>query len=119
MDIALMNVKAMIQKNSAHMDENGNHINGWEDFYSCHATAGGESGSEKAAAGMTVEDADISFTVRYCKKAAAVTADGFRILFGGCVYNIVSVDHMNYKKKALKFRCRKEGSRDVQKDQDR
>ena len=38
---------------------------------------------------------------------AEVTADGFRILFQGEIYNIVAVDHMNYKKKALKFRCEK------------
>ena len=44
------------------------------------------------------------------KRAAEVTADGFRILFQGEVYNIVAVDHMNYKKKALKFRCEKAGT---------
>ena len=56
---------------------------------------------------MTVADSDIAFTVRFCKQAAEVTTDGFRILFDGEVYNIVSVDHMNYRKKALKFRCEK------------
>ena len=56
---------------------------------------------------MTVAEADIAFTVRFCKRAAEVTADGFRILFQGEIYNIVAVDHMNYKKKALKFRCEK------------
>ena len=66
-----------------------------------------EGGKEKAAAGLTVVDSDIAFTIRFCKRAAEVTADGFRILFGGEIYNIVAVDHMNYRKKALKFRCEK------------
>ena len=66
-----------------------------------------EGGKEKAAAGLTVAESDIAFTVRFCKQAAEVTADGFRILFQGEIYNIVAVDHMNYKKKALKFRCEK------------
>ena len=47
-------------------------------------------------------------SVRFCKRAAEVTADGFRILFDGEIYNIAAVDHMNYKKKTLKFRCEKE-----------
>ena len=72
-----------------------------------HATVSGESGQEKAAAELTVAESDLAFTVRFCKRAAEVTADGFRILFGGEIYNIVAVDHMNYKKKTLKFRCEK------------
>ena len=43
---------------------------------------------------MTVAESDIAFTVRFCKRAAEVTADGFRILFGGEIYNIAAVDHM-------------------------
>lgn len=66
-----------------------------------------EGGSEKAVAGLIVEDSDLSFTVRYCNKTAAVTADGFRVLFDGGLYNIVAIDHLNYKKKALKFKCEK------------
>ena len=62
---------------------------------------------KKATAGLTVVDSDISFTIRFCKQAAKVTADGFRILFGGEIYNIVAVDHMNYSREALKFRCKR------------
>lgn len=107
MEIALLNVKVTFQKNSVVSDAIGNRKNVWEDYYSCHATVSGEGGQEKAAAGLTAAESDIAFTVRFCKRAAEVTADGFRILFGGEVYNIVAVDHMNYRKKALKFRCEK------------
>ena len=31
----------------------------------------------------------------------------FRVEFNGEIYNIAAVDHMNYKKKTLKFRCEK------------
>ena len=107
MEIALLNVKVTFQKNSVAADDIGNRKNVWEDYYICHATVSGEGGQEKAAAGLTVAESDIAFTVRFCKQAAEVTADGFRILFHGEIYNIVAVDHMNYKKKALKFRCEK------------
>lgn len=107
MDIALLNVRVTFQKNTVMVDAIGNHKNVWTDFYSCHATVSGEGGSEKAVAGLIVEDSDLSFTVRYCNKTAAVTADGFRVLFDGGFYNIVAIDHLNYKKKALKFKCEK------------
>jgi len=107
MDAALLNVKIVFQKNEVVVDAIGNHRNTWVDYYSCHATVSGEGGSEKAVAGLIVEDSDLAFTVRYCKKAAEVTTDGFRISFNGELYNIVSIDHMNYKKKALKFKCEK------------
>lgn len=107
MEIALLNVRITFQKSSVTVDAIGNHKNECKDFYSCHATVSGEGGSEKAVAGLVVEDSDLSFTVRYCKKAAGITADGFRVLFGDGIYNIVSIDHLNYKKKALKFKCEK------------
>lgn len=107
MDVALLNVKIVFQKNEVVVDAIGNHKNQWADYYACHATVSGEGGSEKAVAGLIVEDSEISFTVRFCGKTAAVTEDGFRISFNGELYNIVSIDHMNYKKKALKFKCEK------------
>ena len=107
MEIDLLNVKVTFQKNSVGSDDIGNRRNVWEDYYTCHATVSGEGGQEKAEAGLTVTDSDIAFTVRFCKRAAEVTADGFRVLFGGEIYNIAAVDHMNYKKKTLKFRCEK------------
>lgn len=35
MDIALLNVQIMFQKNGVEVDEIGNHINSWNDYYSC------------------------------------------------------------------------------------
>ncbi len=107
MEIALLNVRIMFQKNSVTVDAIGNHKNEWTDEYSCYATVSGEGGTERQTAGTTVDDADLAFTVRYCKKSEDITTDGYRVLFGGEIYNILAIDHMNYKKKALKFRCQK------------
>lgn len=107
MEIAALRVKIMFQRQEAVADSIGNHENRWEDYFACRATVGGEGGIEKAVAGLTVEDADISFTVRFCRVAAAVTSTGFRIVFCGELYDILGVDHLNYKKRALKFKCRK------------
>ena len=54
-----------------------------------------------------VKDVGMTVTVRYCKKTAGMRSVTHRILFRDQVYDIVSVDHLNYKKKCLKFTCRK------------
>jgi SPP1 family predicted phage head-tail adaptor len=109
-DVALMNEKVTFQKNAVVTDAIGNHVNAWEDFYSCFATIGGEglaSSKEKETAGQTVEDVNMTVTVRYCRKAAEITSTGFRVVFRDEIYDITNVDHMNFKKKCLKFSCRK------------
>lgn len=110
MDIVLLNEKVTFQKNTVITDSIGNHKNGWEDFYICHATIGGEgmaSSKEKEEAGTIVEDAGMTVTIRYCKKASEIGSTTHRIIFKGEIYDITNVDHTNFKKKSLKFSCRK------------
>lgn len=107
MDIALLNVEIIIQKNSVVTDAIGNHKNEWTDYYPCHATVSGEGGKETSTAGTIVDDSDISFTVRYCRTVSKINNTEYRVLFGGDIYNILSVDHMNFKKKSIKLKCQK------------
>ena len=44
----------------------------------------------------------------YVTELAAVTSTGYRVIFGGEYYNILSIDPMNYQKKTLRFTCRRE-----------
>ncbi len=108
MDIAALNTRIMIQRNETQVDQNANHVSVWNDYFSCYATvSGGQSGSQDEKAGMTVDHADLSFTVRHCSETAAVNITGYRILFAGEAYDIVSIDHMGFKRKCYKFKCRK------------
>ena len=110
MDIVLLNEKVTFQKNTVITDSIGNHKNGWEDFYICHATIGGEgmaSSKEKEEAGTIVEEVGMTGTIRYCKKASEIGSTTHRIIFKGEIYDITNVDHTNFKKKCLKFSCRK------------
>ena len=109
MDISLLNQKITVQKNTVTVDEIGNHLNTWEDFYSCHATVSGEGGKEALSAGQTHAEETVDFTIRYCGKAKEITSTGYRILMDGDHYDIVAVDHQNYKRRSLKLRCRKGG----------
>lgn len=107
MDIAAMNVRVTLQKNEVITDKYGNHKNTWADYFSCYATISGETGQEQAIVGETVENTDMNVTVRYCKETAAVTSTKFRLVFMDEIYDILAVDHLNFKKHGLKFRCRK------------
>lgn len=102
-----MNVRVTFQKNETVTDKYGNHKNVWKDYFSCHATISGENGQEQAVVGETVENTDMNVTVRWCSETAAVTSTGYRIVFGDEMYDILGIDHLNYKKNALKFKCRK------------
>ena len=111
MEVAALRSKVTFQKNETTTDKYGNHKNALTDYYTCFSTIGGEgmaSSKEEQVAGTTVEDFSMTVTVRYCSKAAAVTSTGFRVMFLGEIYNIENVDHMNFRKKSLKFTCRKE-----------
>lgn len=107
MEVSLLNIKIQIQQNEIIVDEIGNHKNTWKEYYSCFATVSGEGGSEKSVAGLIVEDSDISFTIRYCKALENLDTTKHRVLFGGEPYNIVAIDHMNFKKKCIKLKCEK------------
>ncbi len=108
MNIGLLNERIEIQKATVVTDDIGNRRSTWEPYFECACTVGGESGKEVAAVAQVVEQVDVTFTVRSCTLTEAVTAGYFRINFHGDTYNIIAVDHMNYKHECLKFRCRKE-----------
>ena len=113
MDIVAMNVRIEIEKNTVVTDGIGNRSNEWIQHFVCYATVsgtsgGGQFGAQENAAGVTSDHTELSFTVRYCNKTAAVSVTGYRIRFHGQSYDIIAIDPMNFKRKCLKFRCRKE-----------
>ena len=107
MKIELLNVRITIQKAVVLSDQYGNRRNDYETFYRCYATVSAEAGKEETSAGLVVDDSKIDFTVRWCEAAAAANSTGYRIIFNGELYNILGVDHMNYKHKAIKYSCQK------------
>lgn len=107
MDIELLNVRIAILRHEVLVDGIGNHTTEWRPYYDCYATVSGEAGKEKTEAGLVVDDSQIDFTIRWCRKSAAVTSTEFRVQFQGCLYDILAVDHRNFKRKAIKLTCRK------------
>ena len=107
MDIALLNRKITVQKNTVVADEIGNHISKWDDLYSCYATISGESPNESTSVGTVVDNTKADFSVRWCKAVSEVTPDGYRVVYNGEIYNILGIDHQNFKKKSVKLKCQK------------
>jgi SPP1 family predicted phage head-tail adaptor len=107
MNIAHLNMRITIQRNSAVVDDIGNHRLIWTDWFSCYATVSNESNAEAEDAGTTVDNTNADFTVRYSSETAAVTPTEYRVVMDGQVYDILSVDHMNYNRKSVKLKCRK------------
>lgn len=91
MEIALLNVRITVQKNTMTVDKIGNHKNEWTDYYSCYATVSGESPSENTDAGTVVDNSKIDFTVRYCKAVSFVDSTGCRVVYNGEIYNILAL----------------------------
>lgn len=107
MDIVLLNVRITVQKNMVTVDKIGNHKNGWTDYYSCYATVSGESPNENTDAGTVVDNSKIDFTVRYCSLVSKIDSTGYRVVYDGGIYNILGIDHKNFKKRSVKLKCQK------------
>nr|DAT79099.1 MAG TPA: Putative head tail adaptor [Caudoviricetes sp.] len=110
LNVGLLNEKVVFQKCSVVKDGIGNHRNEWTEDYCCFATIGGEglaSSKEMESAGTVVEDVGMTVMVRFCEKVSGIRSVTHRILFRGEIYDIVNVDHLNFKKKCVKFTCRK------------
>ena len=101
----IMNERITFQRQDVTVDEIGNHINKWSDYYSCWAAVSSSkiSTKEKEEAAQTLEQERLDFTVRDCPQASIITSTEYRIIFKGRIYGIDKTDSMDFKKKTLKF----------------
>ncbi|MFI3201889.1 MAG: phage head closure protein [Eubacteriales bacterium] len=107
MNIAGMRVKIKLQRGEMVVDEIGNHQNEWLDYYSCFASVSDEGGKEQNREVEVVDSSTLHFTIRYCKAVSLLTSTKYRVVFEEELYNIVSINHMNYGKKCIKLKCEK------------
>ena len=59
MNIALLNTRIEVQRNSQTIDQYGNHKNTWEPYWSCYATVSGETPKEDTEAGQKIGRAHV------------------------------------------------------------
>lgn len=107
MRVALLNERITILKSSFLIDKIGNHQNIWQTYYSCYATISNESPLEQTSSGNIWDESKIDFTLRYSSEIASISSVGYRIEFHKALYEIIGIDHMNYKKKSVKLHCKR------------
>ena len=106
--IEKLSERIVIQTNSVSMDQYGNHVPQWVDYFSCSAYASTFIKAENENSAVPTDERLITFEVRYCSELRNITSTGYRVLFHGEAYNIESVDMMNWQKKMIHLKCRKE-----------
>lgn len=110
MKISLLNERITFERNAVVVDKVGNHKNTWTEYFTCYAYAGSSSYKQKESeeAGVIHSEDALVFSVRWCSELSDLTTTNYRIRFRGEVYNIQSIDRMNYQKKSLKITAKKE-----------
>lgn len=104
MNIGKMDEMILIQKNAVIIDTIGNHRALWEDYFSCHSRASTYNADESNNE-VIYENRTVTFEIRYCSKAASLDAVHYRVIHKNQIYNIKSVDFMNFDHKTVKLRC--------------
>ena len=105
--IEKLNERITIQQNAASVDKYGNHKQSWTDYFTCSCYASTYVKEENEGV-VTTDERSITFEVRYCPELAGITSTGYRVVFHGETYNIESVDMMNWQRKTIRLKCRKE-----------
>ena len=107
MKISDLNRKIIFQNKDIEVDEIGNYKSIWLDYLTTSSYISFQGKGEEVFLGMEVDRSDISFTVRFQNRLKNINTSEYRILFEDEMYNIISIDFMNYKNRLIKFRCRK------------
>ena len=105
--IGKLNERITIEKSTVVTDKVGNHRNTWEEYFTCFAYASTYEAQEEDGE-VTAEQKSVVFTVRWCSETRGLTSTGYRIRFREQLYDIESIDPMNFQKKTLKIHCRLE-----------
>ena len=106
-----LNQRITFQRQVVTVDDIGNRLNAWSDYFTCWASVSTSklSTTEKNEAAQTLEQERLDFTVRYCSQTNEVRSTEYRIIFKERIYNIDCVDNADFKKQMLKFSAYLEG----------
>lgn len=104
--IERMNEKITIQHHEVTVDQYGNHLKEWTDYFTCWAYASTMAKDEQPDV-TTTDQRGITFEVRFCSELEPITSDSYRVIFHDEIYDIESIDMMNWMRKTIKLKCRK------------
>ena len=84
----------------------------WADYYRCRAYVNGLSGSEYWAAAAQQAENTVVFEVRWCCRLSEIHPQICRIVFRGSVYDVKSVDNVQYNDRFIKIKAVMKHGRD-------
>ncbi|MBQ6113113.1 MAG: phage head closure protein [Synergistaceae bacterium] len=100
-----LNQRITFQRQTSSADDIGNRINTYSDYYTCWAAVSTSklSTTETNETAQTLEQERLDFTVRYCSQTSEVRSTEYRIIFKERIYDIESVDNLDFARQMLKF----------------
>lgn len=104
--IARYNERITFQKNTVTEDKYKNRKASWLDYYSCYTYASTYQYDHEKDAVVASQEQTINFEVRYCSELKNLDTTQFRVIFHDHVYDIESIDWMNYQRKKLRVQCK-------------
>ena len=111
MNASMLKNKITIQKKAAVADDIGRISEVWSDFMVVHAYANRLSGQELIVAAANGQQDTVTFCVRYCRELVDLNSNDFRIIFMGRIFNILTVDNVQFLNVELKIRAVEEDGR--------
>ena len=111
MNASMLKNKITIQKKTAVPDDIGRISEVWSDFMVVHAYANRLSGQELIIAAGNGQQDTVTFSVRYCRALSEINSNDFRIVFMGRIFNILTVDNVQFMNVELKIRAVEEDGR--------
>ena len=111
MNASMLKNKITIQKKTAVPDDIGRISEKWSEFMVVHAYANRLSGQELIVAAANGQQDTVTFSVRYCGALADLNSNDFRIVFMGRIFNILTVDNVQFMNVELKIRAVEEDGR--------
>ena len=111
MNASMLKNKITIQKKTAVADDIGRISEVWSDYMAVHAYANRLSGQELIVAAANGQQDTVTFSVRYCGALADLNSNDFRFVFMGRIFNILTVDNVQFMNVELKIRAVEEDGR--------
>lgn len=106
MQLSDFNQRITIQKGVIHPDFYGED-HSFSDFYSCFTSVKEKSLAENVRDGNLVQDEILEFSVRDCSKLKELSSDAFQILFKEQIYDILAIDHDQFKGRYLRITAKR------------
>ena len=99
--------KIEIQKNAPYQDSIGNPKSNWEKFREIYAYVNGLSGNEYWEAAVVHAEKTLDIVTRWKPFFKDMNSKNYRVIFENEVYNIVSIDNIQFKNNTVKMRVQK------------